>query len=198
MGTAVKIVLYTILCTVLGEAGAVDLIRIGDKVVSRHKIDTLINEILRLRSAGLSQTDVAAGLGIDRTLVSRLESLGEVRKGKSVAVIGFPIANREEIYALLQDEGVDFALLMSEAERLDYVRQKSGIELFDSIMELIAKAHSYDQVVVIGSDKRIKIIRAVLDKEVVGLEIGESPLKEDKYVDPAEVAAVIRAVKAGN
>ncbi|SFR09338.1 transcriptional regulator [Desulfoscipio geothermicus] len=175
-----------------------DLIRIGDKVVSRHKIDTLINEILRLRSAGLSQTDVAAGLGIDRTLVSRLESLGEVRKGKSVAVIGFPIANREEIYALLQDEGVDFALLMSEAERLDYVRQKSGIELFDSIMELIAKAHSYDQVVVIGSDKRIKIIRAVLDKEVVGLEIGESPLKEDKYVDPAEVAAVIRAVKAGN
>jgi transcriptional regulator with XRE-family HTH domain len=176
----------------------VDLIRIGDKVVSRHKIDTFINEILQLRSAGLSQTDVAAGLGIDRTLVSRLESLGEVRKGKSVAVIGFPIANREEIYALLQDEGVDFALLMSEAERLDYVRQKSGIELFDSIMDLIAKAHSYDQVVVIGSDKRIKIIRAVLDKEVVGLEIGESPLKEDKYVDPAEVAAVIRAVKAGN
>lgn len=198
MGTTVKIILYTILCTVFFGGGGVDLIRIGDKVVSRHKIDTFINEILQLRSAGLSQTDVAAGLGIDRTLVSRLESLGEVRKGKSVAVIGFPIANREEIYALLQDEGVDFALLMSEAERLDYVRQKSGIELFDSIMDLIAKAHSYDQVVVIGSDKRIKIIRAVLDKEVVGLEIGESPLKEDKYVDPAEVAAVIRAVKAGN
>ncbi|MBF7082812.1 helix-turn-helix domain-containing protein [Desulfallas sp. Bu1-1] len=173
-----------------------DLIRIGDKVISRHKIDFFINEILRLRSSGLSQTEVAGRLGIDRTFVSRLENMGEVRKGKSVAVVGFPIANREELFALLQREGVDFVLLMSESERWDFVRQKSGIELFNAIMELIAKAHSYDQVVVIGSDKRIKIIRAALDKEVVGLEIGESPLKEDKYVDPAEVLAIIRAIKA--
>lgn len=173
-----------------------DLIRIGDKVVSRHKIDHFINEILRLRSSGLSQTEVAGRLGIDRTFVSRLENMGEVRKGKSVAVVGFPIANREELYALLQREGVDFVLLMSEAERWDFVRQKSGIELFNAIMELIAQAHSYDQVVFIGSDKRIKIIRAALDKEVVGLEIGESPLKEDKHVDPAELLAIIRAIKA--
>jgi transcriptional regulator with XRE-family HTH domain len=173
-----------------------DLIRIGDKVISRHKIDFFINEILRLRSSGLSQTEVAGRLGIDRTFVSRLENMGEVRKGKSVAVVGFPIANREELFALVQREGVDFVLLMSESERWDFVRQKSGIELFNAIMELIAKAHSYDQVVVIGSDKRIKIIRAALDKEVVGLEIGESPLKEDKYVDPAEVLAIIRAIKA--
>ncbi|WP_166512272.1 helix-turn-helix domain-containing protein [Desulfallas thermosapovorans] len=174
-----------------------DLIRIGDKVISRHKIDNFITEILELRSMGLSQTDVAARLGIDRTLVSRLENLGEVRKGKSVAVIGFPIANRDELYALMRDEGVDYALLMSEAERWDFVKQKSGIELFNSIMELIALVHSYDQVVVIGSGKRIKILRATLDKEVIGLEIGDSPIQEDKYVDPAELAAVIRAIKGG-
>jgi len=174
-----------------------DLIRIGDKVVSRHKIDHFINEILQLRSSGMSQAEVAARLGVDRTFVSRLESLGEVRRGKSVAVVGFPIANRQEIQLLLEEEGVDFALLMSEEERWEFVRQKSGIELFNAIMELIAKAHSFDQIVVIGSDKRIKIIRAALDKEVVGLEIGESPIKEDKYVEPAEVRAIIRAVKAG-
>ncbi len=175
-----------------------DLIRIGDKVVSRHKIDYIIDEILQMRSSGLSQTEVASRLGIDRTFVSRLENLGEVRKGRSVAVIGFPIANREEIHDLLREEGVDFILLMSESERWDFVRQKSGIELFDYIMELTARAHSFDQIVVIGSDKRIKIIRAALDKEVVGLVIGESPIKEDKYVDPAELRAVIRAVKTGN
>jgi len=175
-----------------------DLIRISDKVISRHKIDNFITEILQLRSMGLSQTDVAARLGIDRTLVSRLENMGEVRKGKSVAVVGFPISNRDEIFNLLQAEGVDYALLMTEKERWDFVRQKSGIELFDAIMELIALAHSYDQIVVIGSDKRIKIIRAVLDKKVVGLVIGESPIKEDKYVDPAELVAVIRAIKAGH
>ncbi|AGK99900.1 helix-turn-helix domain-containing protein [Desulfoscipio gibsoniae] len=175
-----------------------DLVRIGDKVISRHKIDSFLTEILQLRSMGLSQTDVAARLGIDRTLVSRLENMGELRKGKSVAVIGFPIANRDEIYALMQAEGVDYVMLMSESERWDFVRQKSGIELFNAIMELIALAHSYDQVVVIGSGKRIKIIRAALDKEVVGLEIGESPIQEDKYVDPAELVAVIRAIKGGN
>jgi len=175
-----------------------DLIRIGDKVVSRHKIDYVINEILQMRSSGLSQTEVAARLGVDRTLVSRMENLGEVRKGKSVAVIGFPIANRKEIFDLLEQEGVDFTLLMSETERWEFVRQKSGIELFDYIMELTARAHSFDQIVVIGSDKRIKIIRAALDKEVVGLEIGESPIREDKYVDPAEMLAIIRAVKAGS
>ncbi len=174
------------------------MIRISDKVISRHKIDNFITEILQLRSMGLSQTDVAARLGIDRTLVSRLENMGEVRKGKSVAVVGFPISNRDEIFNLLQAEGVDYALLMTEKERWDFVRQKSGIELFDAIMELIALAHSYDQIVVIGSDKRIKIIRAVLDKKVVGLVIGESPIKEDKYVDPAELVAVIRAIKAGH
>ncbi|MFA7468026.1 MAG: helix-turn-helix transcriptional regulator [Desulfotomaculaceae bacterium] len=173
-----------------------DLVRIGDKVVSRHKIDFVINEILQMRASGLSQTEVAARLGVDRTLVSRMENLGEVRKGKSVAVIGFPIANRKEIFDLLEQEGVDFTLLMSESERWEFVRQKSGIELFDFIMELTARAHSFDQIVVIGSDKRIKIIRAALDKEVVGLEIGESPIREDKYVDPAEMLTVIRAVKA--
>ncbi len=175
-----------------------DLIRISDKVISRHKIDNFITEILELRSMGLSQTDVAARLGIDRTLVSRLENMGEVRKGKSVAVVGFPISNCDEIYNLLQAEGVDYALLMTEKERWEFVRQKSGIELFNAIMELIARAHSYDQIVVIGSDKRIKIIRAVLDKKVVGLVIGESPIREDKYVDPAELVAVIRAIKAGH
>lgn len=175
-----------------------DLIRIGDKVVSRHKIDYVINEILQMRSSGLSQTEVAARLGVDRTLVSRMENLGEVRKGKSVAVIGFPIANRKEIHSLLQEEGVDLILLMSRSEYLDFLKEKNGIELFNFIMEVTAKAHSCDQVVVIGSNKRIKITRAALDKEVVGLEIGESPMTEDKYVDPAEILAVIRAVKAGS
>jgi len=175
-----------------------DLIRIGDKVISRCKIDEAVQEILHLRAMGLSQTEVAARLGVDRTLVSRLENLGEVRKGKSVAVIGFPIANRKEIADLLEREGVDFTLLMSESERWEFLRQKSGIELFDFTMELTARAHSFDQIVVIGSDKRIKIIRAALDKEVVGLEIGRSPIREDKYVDPNELLAIIRAAKAGS
>lgn len=172
-----------------------DLIRLGEKIISRRKIDQAVGEILNLRSRGVSQTEVAARLGVDRTLVSRLESLGEIRKGRSLAVVGFPISNIEEVREALEGEGVDHILLMSEKERWGYLRDKSGVTLFDSIMEMIATVQSFDQVVVIGSNKRIKIIEAVLDKEVVGFEIGESPIQEDKHVAIEKIIELIRTIK---
>lgn len=172
-----------------------DIIRIGEKVISRRRIIQAVTEMLQLRAGGLSQTEVAQQLGVDRTLISRLESLGEIRKGRRIAVVGFPIQNKKELTAALAKEGVDFILLMTEAERWEFVRQKSGIELVNILMDLIASAHSFDQVMIIGSNKRIKIIEAVLDKEVVGYEIGESPIQEDKYVDPQEVVELIRSIR---
>lgn len=172
-----------------------ELIRLGEKIISRRKIDQIIGEILNLRAKGLSQTEVASRLGVDRTLVCRLENLGEIRKGRSLAVVGFPILNKKEIQEVLEREGVDFVFLMSEEERWEFIKQKSGVDLFDSIMEMIARAHSFDQVVVIGSNQRIKIFEAVLDKEVVGFEIGESPIQEDKYVETAEIIELVRAIK---
>ncbi|TEB17252.1 hypothetical protein Psfp_00756 [Pelotomaculum sp. FP] len=172
-----------------------DLIRLGEKILSRRKIDQAVNEILIMRAKGLSQTEVATRLGVDRTLVSRLESLGEIRKGRSLAVVGFPILNKEEVREALEGEGVDLIFLMSEKERWEYLRDKSGLTLFDSIMETIAMLHSFDQVVMIGSNKRIKIIEAVLDKEVVGFEIGESPIQEDKYVETENIIELVRAIK---
>jgi len=172
-----------------------ELIRLGEKIISRRKINQIINNILNLRRKGLSQTEVASRLGIDRTLVCRLENLGEIRKGRKLAVFGFPILNKQEIKEVLEREGVEFIFLMSENERWEFVKQKSGVDLFDSIMDLIARAHSFDQVLVIGSNQRIKIIEAVLDKEVVGFEIGESPIQEDKYVDPGAIVELVRAVR---
>jgi len=177
------------------KAHVLELIRLGEKIISRRKIDQVVTDILNLRARGLSQTEVAARLNIDRTLVCRLENLGEVRKGRRVAVFGFPILNKKEIQDVLEQEGVDFIFLMSEDERWEFVKQKSGIDLVDTIMDLIARAHTFDQVIVIGSNRRIKIFETVLDREVVGFEIGESPIKEDKYVDPGMIVELVRAVK---
>lgn len=171
------------------------LIRLGDKVISRRKIDQAIDEILRLRLSGLTQAEVANRMGVDRPLISRVECLGEIRKGSSLAVIGFPILNKDEIMTALEGEGVELILILSEKERWRYLEEKSGLTLFDTLMETIARLHSYDRVVVIGSNKRIKIIEAVLDKEVIGYEIGESPIREDKYVDPEKIIELIRAIK---
>lgn len=172
-----------------------ELIRLGEKIISRSKIDQVIGEMLALRARGISQKEVALRLGIDRTLVNRLESLGEIRKGRRLAVIGFPVLNKKEVQDALEREGVDFIFLMSEAERWEYIKQKSGIDLFDSIMELMAKAHSFDQIVVLGSNQRIKIFEAVLDKEVVGFEIGESPIQEDKYINIEKLLELVRLIK---
>ena len=172
-----------------------ELIRLGDKIISRRKIDQAINKILNLRMKGLSQTEVAQRLGVDRTLVCRLENLGELRKGRSLAVVGFPVLNKKEVEEALEREGVDLVFIMSEKERWQFIKQKSGVDLFDSIMEQIAKVHSYDQVIVIGSNQRIKVFKAVLDKEVVGFEIGESPIQEDKIVEIDDLIKLVRAVK---
>jgi len=172
-----------------------ELIRLGEKIISKRKINQVLNNMLSLRRKGLSQTEVASRLGVDRTLVCRLENLGEIRKGRRLAVFGFPVLNKVEIQEVLEREGVDFIFLMSEEERWEFVKQKSGVDLFDAIMDLIAKAHSFDQVLVLGSNQRIKIFEAVLDKDVVGFEIGESPIQEDKYVDPDELVDLVRAIK---
>lgn len=172
-----------------------DLIRLGEKIISRRKIDQVVGEMLSLRASGLSQTEVASRLGVDRTLVCRLENLGEIRKGRPLAVVGFPILNKQEVQEALEQEGVDYTFIMTEQERWEYIKGKSGVDLFDSIMELIAKAHSFEKVIVIGSNKRIKIFEAVLDKEVIGFEIGESPIQEDKVVDVDKIVELVRALK---
>lgn len=172
-----------------------DLVRIGNKIISIQKIYQTINKAIKLRESGLSQAEVAARLGIDRTFVSRLESLGEIRKGDKIAVIGFPIANKEELQSILINEGVDLVYLLTEKERWDFVKNSSGLELFNTVMDVIAKVHACDQVIVIGSNKRIKLVEAVLDKGVIGVDLGESPIKEDKYVEPKVIVEMVRSIK---
>ena len=168
------------------------LLRIGDKIVDRQKIHHTVDKVLELRRDGLSQQEVASRIGVDRTFVSRLETIGEIRKGGRVALIGFPIQNCQDIYTLARHEGVDFCLVMSNQERLDFVQTKSGVELFNTIMEIVSKVRQYDIVIIIGSNMRIKLMEALLDKAVIGVEIGESPISEDKYVKPEDICALIR------
>lgn len=172
-----------------------DLIRVGGKIISRRKIGRTIDRILEMRSTGVAQQEIANRLGVDRTFISRLENIGEVRKGHRMALVGFPIKNKDEIMELLQREGIEFTLVMTEQERWDFVKNAKGIDLLNNIMNLIAEARSFDIIIVIGSNQRIKMFETVLDKEVIGLEIGESPIEEDKYVDPVKVLEIINAVK---
>lgn len=171
-----------------------DLVRVGDKLLDRRRIYRAVEEILNLRAQGLSQGEVAQKLSLDRSFISRLEKLGEIRRGHRIAVVGFPVANKEELYKMLREEGVEYVFLLTEAERWDFVRQKNGLELIQEVMDIISRLRHYDVVVILGSDYRIRLSEALLGREVIGVEIGASPIREDKVVDVEGLRRLIREI----
>lgn len=172
-----------------------DLIRIGDKVISRKKIDKTIDEIIKQRALGLSQSDVGERMNIERTFISRLEGLGEIRKGHSIAAVGFPIKNKQEVEKILKEYGVEYYLLMSEDERNGFVNQSNGQQLINYIMELINKFRGFDTVISMASDNRNKIIKDMLDNQIIEIDIGKSPLKEDVLVNTDFLIEILRTLK---
>lgn len=169
-----------------------EFIRIGDKVICQSKLEENLAEIFRLRSQGLSQQEVANQLGLERSFISRLEGLGEVRKGGKLAVIGFPIKNIAELQELLNRYGVEFSILLTEESRWRFIKEKSGLQLFNDIMKIMQELHSYDKVILLGSVQRVKMLSALLGKETLSMKLGESPLSEDVYVDPGQLERLLQ------
>ncbi|NMB46512.1 MAG: transcriptional regulator [Firmicutes bacterium] len=172
-----------------------DLLRIGDKLVSIGRIQRTVDKILQLRSRGQSQQEVSEQVGVDRTFISRLEGLGEVRRGGRLALIGFPIENKAEIESIARQEGVDYLLVMTDDERWGFAQDRSGVELVNELMVIFSRLRDFDNVIFLGSDMRIRLVEAMLDSgAVLGIELGKSPIQEDKYVDPKKLQAVIRSL----
>jgi len=172
-----------------------NLVKVGEKVISLSKISEKVEKILEYRALGLSQQEVAKKMGLDRAFISKLEKMGEVRRGESIAVIGFPIKNKEELTSVLTKYGVNFILLLSEKERLDFVTDISGVELFNKLMDIIAEIKNYDVIIFLGSNKRVKLVESLFDTEVIAIEIGCSPLKEDVYVPPERIIRILDVIK---
>ncbi|MDI3547979.1 MAG: hypothetical protein PWR10_1631 [Halanaerobiales bacterium] len=166
--------------------------RIGDKIINNKRIERVINRVLALREKGYSQSKVAAEIGVERSFISRLEKLGEVRKGKKIALLGFPIKNKDELLKLGKDYGLDYVFLMTEEERWAFIENKSGLELFNQIMEILVKLKEFDLIIFLGSDMRLDLIDKLIEGNIVGIELGESPLREDQYVDPDKVEEIIQ------
>ena len=161
-----------------------EFIRVGDKVIGYEKLTDLISEILRRRSEGATQQEVARQLNIERSFVSHLERLGEVRRGNRVALVAFPVSNTEEIKTIAVECGVEFVYVLSESERRAFVSDKDGSSLFNEVLEILARLRDFDTVVLLASDWRIKIIGKILGREVMGVPLGKSPIKKDQHVDP--------------
>lgn len=172
-----------------------DFIRIGEKLVSRERIIHMIDKILEKRTMGASQQEAANELGVDRSFVSRLETLGEIRKGGKVALIGFPVSNKSELEDVCQQFGVDYTFLMTDKERWQLANESTGTDLINEIMRLMALIRSYDTVIFIGSNMRIHLAEALTDKQLISINIGESPIQGDRYVDPQVLHQILEGLR---
>ena len=170
------------------------LFRVGNKVISLGKITETVSAILEDRERGATQEEVARTHGVQRSFVSFIESVGEVRRGGRIALVGFPVANADEVRAAAEKHAVDFVLVVSQNER-EFIENGPAADIFNQLLETIAVLKDYDVLVLMASDWRIKTIEKILGKEVVGMPIGHSPIREDVVVDVAELERMLSAIE---
>lgn len=171
--------------------------RIGDKVVSRDKLFAALDDILEHRESGATQEEAARHAGVQRAFVSFIETLGEVRRGPRVALVAFPVANCDEVRELGRRYALDFVLAISQSER-ESIESGDATTVFNTLLETLAALRDFDTLVLIASDQRIATIERILGAEVVAMELGTSPLREDQHVDLRELDELLSAVMASS
>lgn len=167
--------------------------RIGDKVVGHDKLVDAIEAVLRDREAGATQAEAATAHGVDRSFVSWLENLGEVRRGKRVAFIAFPVANVDAVRRVLDAHGVEFSMVVSQAEREGFEAGRADA-VFNLVLDVLADLKDYDTVIIFASTKRTGAIEKILGREVIARPLGPSPLRHDVEVDLDELSDLLDAV----
>lgn len=169
--------------------------RIGDKVVGRDKIVDQVEAILADREGGATQHEAALAHGVDRSFVSWLETLGEVRRGKRVALIAFPVANVGEVKSVCDAHGVELSVVVSQAEREGFEAGRAD-RMFNMVLDTLADLKDFDVVIIMASTKRTGSIEKILGREVIARTLGPSPLRHDVTVDLDELTDLLDAVTA--
>ena len=173
-----------------------EMIRIGGKVISRDKLYNAIDQLLIDRSRGATQADAARVAGVSRSFVSNLETLGEVRHGARIAIIAFPVSNGEEIRALAEEFSLDFVLIFSQNERTQAETGDAGI-IMNQLLDTLVELNDYSAVIVLASDWRVQTMKRLLDSDVIGIELGKSPLQSDVAVDIDHLRDVLAGIIEG-
>lgn len=167
--------------------------RIGEKVVSKEKLVDAIDGLLADRERGATQQEAADAHDVERTFISRLETLGEVRRGAKIALVAFPVANVAEVTRVAEQYGVDYMLVMSQAER-EGLEGGPADRVFNLVLDTLATLKEHDTVILLASDWRVGVIERILGREVIAVTLGQSPLRHDVEVDLDEFASMLDAV----
>ena len=170
-----------------------EMIRIGGKVISRDKLFSSIDQLLTERSKGATQAEVARHAGVSRSFVSNLETLGEVRHGARIALIAFPVSNGDELRKLAEEFSLDFVLTFSQDER-SRAELGEARDMLNHLLDTLVELNDYSAVIVLASDWRVQTMKRLLDSDVIGIELGTSPLEHDVEVDTDHLRSILSGV----
>ena len=170
------------------------LFRIGEKLISLNKAFRVVERALALREQGFSQQETSGRLHLDRSFVSRLESIGEIRKGNRIAVIGFPLANSNHISELCRTYGLEYYLILNNRERWEMVQDKKALEFFNNMLELLARLRQFDLLIMITSEKWCHLAEALLDIQVIHIDLGPTPIEEDLFFEKERLESILKQV----
>jgi predicted molibdopterin-dependent oxidoreductase YjgC len=90
--------------------------------------------------------------------------------------------------AVIGTHNVDHCARLCHASTVTGLRQSLGS---GAMTNSFADLEEAEAIIIIGSNMRIKLIEALLDKDVIGVQIGESPINEDKYVKVDTIRDII-------
>jgi len=131
---------------------------IGDKVISLERANALVDKIFDLRSTGSTQAEVAKMLGVERSFISHLEGIGEVRKSKEIAFIGSGVSDALQVEAMAQDLGFEHVFINAD-----------GMARLEDALGVLAILKDIDFIIFLGPPSEHKLLEAVLDKKIIGI-----------------------------
>jgi len=170
------------------------IFRVGEKMISLDKAARLVEKVLELRQKGVSQQETARRLHLDRSFVSRLEAIGEIRKGNRVAVIGFPLENTAQLSEICRAYGLDFYLLLNNRDRWDMVRDQQALDFFNRMFDLITRLREFDTLIMISSERWHQLAEALLDIQIIYINLGPTPIREDRFLEPQQLEKTLDMV----
>lgn len=151
-------------------------VKIGDKIISLERARSLIERIFHLRQSGSTQQEVASMLGVERSFISHLEGLGEIRRSKQIALIGSGIRNAAEVEEMGRNLG------------LDYIRLFGSKASVEEILSALNWVQSTDFIVFVGRDSEITLFEKIIDKKILGIPTS----RDNGLVDTAKLRQTLK------
>ena len=93
------------------------------------------------------------------------------------------------------DFNYEFIYLITDKERWDLVSDTDGATLVNNLLELIQTIKNFDTIIFLASNFRGQFAESIIGKQVLTIEIGKSPIKEDVMVDANEIRSLIREIR---